>query len=153
AMTWHFTAAEGPARVRAEMAAQGYARTRLPAELAASASRDPWGFAEALFGEAPELIERQPIRAVPGARSFAASSGDAPLHSDSQMFLGAPAHAQVLVCVRAADRGGECRLLDTWALVARVRAEDPALFAALLEAPRHLRFYFGEVEGPTWSLR
>jgi hypothetical protein len=140
-------------RLREEVAARGFAVTPLVPELAARATSDPWGFVEALFGEVPDLIERQPIRAVGGGRSFAASSGPAPLHTDSQMHLGVPAHTQVLVCVRQATRGGASLLADGWSILERVRACDLALFTAALEEPRRLRFYFGDVEGPTWSLR
>jgi gamma-butyrobetaine dioxygenase len=152
-MTLAFDAREGRGQLRAEVATKGHGVARLTAGLEGRAATDPWGFAELLFGETPDMIERQPIRAVRGARSFAASAGAAPLHTDSQMLLGVPAHAQVLVCVRGAARGGASILVDAWAILDDVRACDPTLFTALLHTPRALRFYFGQVDGPTCSKR
>lgn len=116
-------------------------------------SKDPWGWAEALLGRRPLLLERQPIRPIPGGRSFASRDGGAPLHTDSQALLGVPAHLQVLLCARAAAAGGETTLVDAWRLVERLERDDPALHTALFDAPRTLRFYFGTFTGPTVSRR
>jgi hypothetical protein len=77
----------------------------------------------------------------------------APFHSDSQSFLGVPPHVQVMACLRAAGAGGESLYLDTWALLERIALEHPALCALLFEAPRRFPFVFGDVFGPTVSLR
>lgn len=124
------------------------------AELSAiEASRAPWEVAARLLGERATLVERQPIKAVSGGKSFASSSGDTPLHTDSQLFAGVPPAVQIMICERAAERGGECVLVDGWALLDRVRAEDPALYEQLFARPRRIPFVFGDVFGPTVSLR
>lgn len=138
-----------------ELAARGYAVIRdAPPELSPSeAARAPWLFAERLLGAKSRMVERQPIKAVPGGRSFASSAGPAPLHTDSQLFAGAAPDVQVMVCARAADRGGEHLFIDGWALLDRVRDEDPDLYRLLFEAPRRIPFVFGDVFGPTVALR
>lgn len=143
------------ARLRRDLARDGYAVIRADgADLSpAEAARAPWVFAERLLGERPRMVERQPIKAVPGGRSFASGSGPAPLHTDSQLHDGSPPGVQVMVCVRPADRGGEHVLADGFALVDRVRRGDPDLFRALFEAPRRIPFVFGDVFGPTVALR
>jgi hypothetical protein len=77
----------------------------------------------------------------------------APFHTDSQMLLGVPPHVQVMACTRAAERGGENLYLDTWALLARIEGEDPALLADLFTSPRRQPFVFGDVSGPTVTRR
>jgi hypothetical protein len=143
------------ARLRREIAAQGFTVIRADAaEIAPEeAARAPWIYAERLLGERPRMVERQPIKAVAGGRSFASSGGPAPLHTDSQIFAGAPPGLQVMACVRASDRGGEHLLVDGWALLDRIRASDPALYRLLFEAPRRIPFVFGDVFGPTAALR
>src|SRR5262245_26758302 len=105
------------AAMRAELAEKGVAVMRgdAPDLSAEEAVRSPWSFAERVLGERPVLVERQPIKAIPGGRSFASSSAETPLHTDSQMFAGVPPSVQVLVCVRPADRGGACVFADGWA--------------------------------------
>jgi hypothetical protein len=142
----------GPSRLRAALAARGYARVVL-GDVAREAALAPWPFVERLLGAAPRMVERQPIRAVPGGRSFASSQGYTPLHTDSQLFLGAPPDVQVMVCARAADSGGESLLFDGWALLDAVAREDPALHRALFDLPRRIPFVFGDVFGPTVALR
>jgi hypothetical protein len=144
--------AAGPARLCAELERSGMAWVRAP-ELADAADREPWAAAERLLGERPLLLERQPIRAVAGGRSFSAGHMAAPLHTDSQTLLGAPPHVQVMACRAAAASGGECLFLDTWALLARIEAGDPDLFARLFDRPRRFPFVFGDVFSPTVSLR
>lgn len=149
-------APRGPARLLDELAARGYAVLRGDASSMLSpeeAARAPWGFAERLLGERPLLVERQPIKAVPGGRSFAASAVAAPLHTDSQCFAGAPPAVQILVCVRPAERGGSSLLLDTWPLLAAIERADPELFRALFTVYRRIPFVFGDFFGPTVSLR
>ena len=137
-----------PARLWESLCGVGYAHFHAP-EAVALVEHAPWEVAERLFGERPLLVERQPIRPVRGARSFAASDGPAPLHTDSQRWFGLPPHVQLLCCVRPAARGGECVLLDARELLARVQRGAPALHARLLAEPRTLRFYFGEWLEPT----
>ncbi len=132
------------AGLRAELAARGYAVVP-----GAREPDEPWAFISDLLGVRPEMAERQPIRPVPGGRSFAGSAVFTPLHTDSQDFLGAPPGIQVMVCRRAAPSGGETRLVDGWALLERLERTDRALFDALLGVPRLHRFYFGDVTRPT----
>ncbi|WP_437679687.1 TauD/TfdA family dioxygenase [Sorangium sp. So ce131] len=152
---WIWPGAErGPARLLDELAARGFSVLRGDAALAAEeAARAPWSFAERLLGARPRLVERQPIKAVPGGRSFAASSAAAPLHTDSQSFAGAPPAVQIMACVRPAERGGACLLLDSWALLAAIERADPELFRALFTVHRRIPFVFGDFYGPTASLR
>jgi gamma-butyrobetaine dioxygenase len=149
---WEWDAGAGPERLLAQLAEQGLCWVHAP-ELADTAERDPWGAAERLLGERPLLLERQPIRAVPGGRSFASSRMETPFHSDSQMFLGVPPHVQVMACHRAAREGGEGLYLDTWALLDRVERVDPELLGLLFTEPRRLPFVFGDAFGPTVSHR
>jgi hypothetical protein len=124
-----------------------------PEGLRDAAAASPFAFATRLLGVEPLLVERQPIRPIDGGRSFASTRIDTPLHTDSQMFLGAPAAVQVLVCVRQAPRGGESVVVDGSRLVARIDRDDPALGRALFDVERAQRFYFGDVVGPTLALR
>jgi gamma-butyrobetaine dioxygenase len=142
----------GPHRLEAELAAAGLAWVHAP-DLVEAAEREPWTVAERLLGVRPLLLERQPIRAVPGGRSFASGRMAAPFHSDSQTFLGVPPHVQVMACRRAAEAGGEGVYLDTWALLERVENEDLALLEDLFTAPRRQPFVFGDVCGPTVTAR
>ncbi|WP_437638170.1 TauD/TfdA family dioxygenase [Sorangium sp. So ce854] len=153
---WIWPGAEqGPARLLDELAARGFSVLRGDTAALApeEAARAPWSFAERLLGARPRLVERQPIKAVPGGRSFAASSAAAPLHTDSQRFAGAPPAVQIMACVRPAERGGGCLLLDGWALLATVERADPGLFRALFTVYRRIPFVFGDFYGPTVSLR
>ena len=124
-----------------------------PEQLREAAAASPFAFAARLLGVEPLLVERQPIRPVAEGRSFASTRRDTPLHTDSQMFLGVPAAVQILVCVKAAPRGGESLLVDGARMVARLERADPALAAALFTAERRQRFYFGDVDGPTVARR
>lgn len=128
-------------------------QSQSPEALRDAAAASPFSFAARLLGVEPLLVERQPIRPVDGGRSFASTRIDTPLHTDSQSFAGAPAAIQILVCVKAAPRGGESTLVDGAALLARVERDDPALAAALFDVDRVQPFYFGEVRGPTVALR
>jgi hypothetical protein len=124
-----------------------------PETLRDSAAASPFAFAARLLGAEPLLVERQPIRPIDGGRSFASSRIDTPLHTDSQMFLGAPAAVQVLVCVKQAPRGGASVLVDGERLLTRLEHDEPALVDALFGVERTQRFYFGDVIGPTVALR
>jgi gamma-butyrobetaine dioxygenase len=126
-----------------ELAARGYAVVARPVP------DEPWACIHELAGRRPEMVERQPIRPIPDARSFAGGAMFTPFHTDSQDYLGAPPGLQVMVCRRPAVRGGETRLVDGWAVLDQLAAGDRALFDALLEVPRTQRFYFGDVTGPT----
>ncbi len=140
------------ASVTAALARDGIAWLRAP-EIAALAERDPWEAAARLLGERARLVERQPIRAVPGGGSFASGSMPAPFHSDSQLAAGVPPHVQIMACHAAAASGGESLYLDTWALLERVEREAPGLFALLFTAQRRFSFVFGDVYGPSVALR
>ncbi|MFO0577312.1 MAG: TauD/TfdA family dioxygenase [Polyangia bacterium] len=153
--SWQWSDHEGPARLRRELEGTGYTLLRLDEERARAAARSaPFLLAERLLGGAKlERVEQQPIRAVPGARSFAASQGPAPLHSDSQLHFGVPPHLQIMVCVRPADSGGESLLLDVWPLLHALERDDPERLRRLLTVPRRIPFVFGDVVGPTLSWR
>lgn len=99
------------------------------------------------------MVERQPIRAIVGGRSFASNDGPAPLHTDSQLWRGRPAHLQVLLCVRPAAEGGESLLADADALLDDVARSDPALHDALFRAPRSFPFVFGDFVATTVAAR
>lgn len=131
----------------------GFFVARLDEADVRAASSSPYELAEALLGVPPLLVERQPIRPLAEARSIASSREHAPLHTDSQMLLGVPAAVQILVCVRAAPRGGESTLVDGDGLVARLDRDAPDLSRALFEAERRQRFHFGDVGGPTVAVR
>ena len=131
--------------VREQLRADGY--VVLPP--AARDGAEPWGLVQELLGVRPEMVERQPIRPLPQGRSFASTSVFTPFHTDSQDYLGAPPAVQVMICKRAAERGGETRLVDGAALLARLSRENPELHRSLLSVLRHHRFYFGDVESPT----
>ena len=136
-----------PAQLRADLAARGYAI--IPSPSLPRSPDEPWSFVHDLLGVRPEMVERQPIRPTPGARSFAGTAVFTPFHTDSQDFLGAPPAIQVMVCHRAATRGGATRLLDGWALLEHLARSNPSLHDALLTVPRLHRFYFGDVTRPT----
>jgi hypothetical protein len=141
-----------PGAPRAALESVGAAVVTSP-DAAARASASPWAFAEKLFGERVLLVERQPIRAVPGGRTFASSGVFTPSHTDSQPHFGVPASAQVLVCARPAASGGESTLVDAWQLLDSLAATDPMLHARLFDEPRTIAFYFGELSCRTVSLR
>jgi hypothetical protein len=58
-----------------------------------------------------------------------------------------------MFCARSARSGGETLLVDTHALLEHVEASSPALFGALFATRRRIPFVFGDVVGPTVSLR
>jgi gamma-butyrobetaine dioxygenase len=150
---WQWEATSGPSRLAEAMAGPGVAVLDLPAGLRQDLSRAPQAAAETLTGEVLLAVERQPIRPLPGGRTFATSAGPAPFHTDSQRLDGTPPHLQMMLCVRAPASGGQNCFLDGWALLDRVRGEDPALHAALFGRPRRMPFVFGDVMGPTVALR
>ncbi len=129
----------------------GFAVWREPAWVDAVAGA-PWEVARAVaarLGAEVEMLERQPIRPIEGGRSFAANDGPAPFHTDSQLFRGRPAHLQVLLCVRPAERGGTSLVADTHALRDEVAVADPALHDALHRVPRSFPFVFGDFVATT----
>ncbi|MCC6645837.1 MAG: TauD/TfdA family dioxygenase [Polyangiaceae bacterium] len=141
----------GRAAALAELARAGFVVVAAGATWleADACARDPWAVVERLVGRAPRMVERQPIRPVPGARSVAASDGDAPLHTDSQPFRGLPAHLQVMACRAPAAEGGESLLVDAFDLCEQLAARDPGLLSALSTTPRRHSFYFGAETRPT----
>ena len=140
------------AELRAKLSRDGWAV--LPAgALPPQATIEPWAFVEALFGERPDMVERQIIRAVPSGRSYASSSWATPPHTDSQSHLGLPPTVQIMTCIRPAERGGESLLVDAWQLLDRIEAHDPELYRSLFTERRRMRFVFGDVEAPTVALR
>jgi gamma-butyrobetaine dioxygenase len=148
---WVLDDDDGPARLHAALDRHGYARCLAPG-LAAAAERDPWAAARRLLGDV-QLVEAHPIHPVPHGRSFASTSGFTPLHTDSQSRRGVPPRWQVMLCARPAAKGGETLLVDTWPLLERIEGEEPTLHHALLTRTRRMRFVFGDVVGPTVSLR
>jgi hypothetical protein len=138
--------------IRERLLGDGYA-------VVPAASRDPreasdaWQLVADLVGVRPEMVERQPIRPVDGGRSFASTTIFTPFHTDSQDFLGSPPALQIMICRRAATDGGQTRLLDGARLLARLARENPVLHQRLLTEPRHHRFYFGDVVGPTVAVK
>ncbi|MFO0675074.1 MAG: TauD/TfdA family dioxygenase [Polyangiaceae bacterium] len=114
---------------------------------------DAHGFVEELLGERPVVVERHGIRAVPGGRTFASGTMDAPFHTDSQTFDAAPPHVQIMVCLHAARSGGESLALDAFRFTQELEAEEPSLFRDLFAVPRRMPFYFGDVFGPTIGTR
>jgi hypothetical protein len=149
---WDWAPEAGPSRLTAALAETGVAWVRAP-ELAEAAPREPWACAEGLLGERAVLLERQPIRAVPGGRSFSSGQMAAPFHTDSQTLLGVPPHVQVMACAAPSETGGENLYLDAWALLARVEREEPELLSDLFRTVRRFPFVFGDVLGPTLSVR
>jgi gamma-butyrobetaine dioxygenase len=148
ATTWRWTDDGGPARLQADLAERGFSVCALGREARARVDQ-PWTFAAALLGARPAMVERQPIAAVPHGRSYASTAGETPLHSDSQRFAGRPPRLQVMLCARAARRGGATTLIDTRALLREIRDADPPLHAALRRDERRIPFVFGDVTGPT----
>jgi len=113
---------------------------------------EPWDVARAVaarFSSDVATIERQPIRAIAGGRSFASNDGPAPFHTDSQLHRGRPAHLQVLFCVRPATSGGTSLVADTHTLLDEVAHTDPALHDALFRTPRSFPFVFGDFVAST----
>jgi hypothetical protein len=113
----------------------------------------PWLLIDGLLGTAPQLTEVQPIRPVAQARSFAASTGPAPLHTDSQQWRARPADLQLTACLRPSASGGDSTLVDGFALADQLSRDDAPLFAAMLQRPRCMPFVFGNVFGPTLARR
>jgi alpha-ketoglutarate-dependent taurine dioxygenase len=138
--------------IRERLLADGYAvlppTSRDPRETA-----DAWQLVTDLVGVRPEMVERQPIRPIENGRSFASTAVFTPFHTDSQDFLGAPPALQIMICRRAATDGGATRLVDGARLLARLARENPMLHQRLLTEPRHHRFYFGDVVGPTVAIK
>lgn len=128
------------------VARQGWAVVGAP-ELVRAAPSDPWTVAAQLVGHPVAMVERQPIRAVQGGRTFASGRGPAPLHTDSQLHHGVPAHWQVLFCVQPARHGGESLLLDTRSVLTATHGTP--LGDALFDVVRRHPFVFGDLEGPT----
>lgn len=136
---------------RACLRAKGYAL--MPAgALSAADAREPWSAVARLLGERPLMAERQPIRPVPGGRSFASTARFTPLHTDSQEHLGRSPNLQIMLCSRPAARGGEMLLCDGYALLDRLRDGRPSLYDALFSTIRRIPFVFGDVVGPTVTL-
>ena len=139
--------------VRAALGERGFVHVGNMPDLARDAMREPFDAAARVLGETPLFVERQTIRPVEGGRSIASTSGESPLHTDSQMILGVPATAQILACVRAAKRGGESTFVDAFGVLARLETQDARAFAAAFDEPVVQSFYFGEVHGPVVALR
>ncbi|MGZ3416731.1 MAG: TauD/TfdA family dioxygenase [Polyangiales bacterium] len=127
-----------------ELRARGFFVARRPDWVASFVER-PWEAARAICGEVA-MVERQPIKPVPHGRSFASRTGDAPLHTDSQLFHGAPPDLQILACVRPAEVGGDTLLLDSRRVIERACDLD-----VLFRLPRTFRFVFGDLVATTIS--
>lgn len=113
----------------------------------------PWRLVLGLLGRAPMLTEVQPIHPIAGGRSFASAAGEAPLHTDSQLWLGRPPDLQVTACLRPASHGGQSVLVDAFALADDLERRDPELLRALLGDLRRMPFVFGAVFGATLARR
>src|SRR5262249_1020293 len=123
---WHFTEQEGPARLQKEIAEKGICWIKM-GDFFQEATLAPWAFFQRVFGELPLMIERQPIRAVSGGRSFASSDVYTPPHTDSQLYQGVPPHLQLMFCSRQSAQGGESFFIDSWSLLERLEREDKDL--------------------------
>ena len=145
-------AGSNPATLLARLAEHGWVLVDLD-DRAAARLVQPWLLIDGLLGMGAQLTEVQPIRPVPNARSFAASTGAAPLHTDSQLWRGRPAKLQLTACLRPSEEGGESVLVDGFAVAERLRCESPALYRELLQRPRCMRFVFGSVFGATLARR
>lgn len=141
--------------IRERLLADGYAVLPPPERENREArdAADPWQLVTDLVGVRPEMVERQPIRPIENGRSFASTTVFTPFHTDSQDYLGAPPALQIMICRRAASDGGATRLVDGARLLARLARENPMLHQRVLTEPRHHRFYFGDVVGPTVALK
>jgi hypothetical protein len=139
--------------VRAALGDRGFVQVGSMPDLAREATVAPFEAAARVLGETPLFVERQTIRPIDGGRSIASTSGESPLHTDSQMILGVPATAQILLCIRAAKRGGESTFVDAFDVLGRLEREDPRAFAAAFDEPITQSFYFGDVHGPIVALR
>lgn len=138
--------------LRARLAIDGFAVVPLE-DRALARLLQPWLLIDGLLGLGPQLTEVQPIRPIAHGRSFAASSGAAPLHTDSQLWRGRPAELQLTACLRPADRDGDSVLVDGFALADRLATDRPGDLAALLGELRCMPFVFGHVFGPTLARR
>ncbi len=142
------------ARLFERIAARGYdVLPPIPGLDAEAAARDPWDIAAQILGEAPVMVERQPIKPMPQGKSFASNAAYTPLHTDSQMFGGVSPHVQLMFCAKAAREGGVTLLVDTHRWLESIRQEEPRLFQALFTEVRKIPFVFGDVVGPTVSWR
>jgi hypothetical protein len=136
------------------LAANGYALFAGASNWASDAAHGgAWELAEKILGGTARMVEFQPIRPVAGGRSYASTSGDTPLHTDSQRYTGAPPDAQIMICARAPKEGGEVLLVDGFALLDALSTADPALYSALFDEVRTIPFVFGNVESPTVARR
>lgn len=148
---WTWTDSDGQPSVRREVDEKGWSYFHAPDAL--EWMRDPVGLARRLFGRRPVRMQAFDIAPAPGpARTYPKTMTPARLHTDCA-FLGIPPHVQVMVCVRPARTGGESLLLDLWPVVRRIEAEEPALFDALFDTVRHLRFGHLSHYGATLSAR
>jgi hypothetical protein len=136
------------------VARDGYALFAGEAKWASEAAHGAaWEIAEQILGRPTRMVEFQPIRAVARGRSYASTSADTPLHTDSQRFSGAPPDALIMICARPPQGGGEVILVDGFALLDALSLTDPALYSALFDEPRTIPFVFGDIEAPTVALR
>lgn len=141
-----------PDALRERLAISGWAVVDL-GERSLARMVQPWLLVDGLLGIGPQLTEVQPIRPVAHARSFAASTGGAPLHTDSQQWRGRPADLQLTACLRPSGEGGESTLVDGFALAERLSTHAPTLLDAMLHRLRRMPFVFGDVFGPTLARR
>jgi hypothetical protein len=118
-------------------------------ELARVAELAPWRAVEHLLGGGVLMAEQQTIRVVPGGDTFSSGNMEAPPHTDSQLFLGAPPDVQVMMCIQPADVGGESVFVDTWAMLERMAAAGSALLDSLFTVPRRIPLVYGDHHGPT----
>ncbi|MFO0758818.1 MAG: TauD/TfdA family dioxygenase [Byssovorax sp.] len=150
---WIFRGPQDRPRIQAELDDRGYARFHAPELLGMTG--DPPAICRLLFGAEPLRMRCQEIRPDPRdplRTGYWRSIREAKIHTDGPA-LGIPPSALVMLCKQPAAEAGDTLLLDTWALLRVIEAEDPALFAALFRVPRRLQFAEADHWGPTVSLR
>jgi hypothetical protein len=150
---WSWSDADGGARLRGDLAAQGWSFFHAP-HLEAEVD-DPVSLGRKLFDLRPLRVHRQVITPVAGASptsGYWRNTVEALVHTDGPRF-GLPPSALSMMCRTPAADGGDVVLLDTWPLLRAIEAADPEFFAELFRSPRHLNFADASQWGPTFSLR
>lgn len=148
---WAWSADEGANRVWAEMEQTGYSLFRDPAAL--EKINDPIAFGESIFGVRPIRYQRMIVEpSLKGNQQTLPKTMFAgTLHNDCAQ-LGMPPHVQVMVCERQAKEGGGTIILDLWAVLEKIKTEDPKLFHQLFTVPRVLSSGHAPRVGTTLSL-
>jgi hypothetical protein len=148
---WAWSDIDGVNRVCAEMDQTGYSWFNDPA--AQEKIRDPIAFGEAIFGVRPIRYQKMIVEpSLKGNQQTLPKTMFAgTLHNDCAQ-LGMPPHVQVMVCERQAKEGGGTIILDLWAVLEKIKAEDSTLFHQLFTVPRVLSSGHAPRVGTSWSL-